>query len=136
MNRKIVRIEHADGWGMFRGGKNQEESRYSLGETDETLEMCELHNSLPTPKIDRGFNLENLGHFEFLEFMEGRFCAYKTLDSFYQWIVKDELEWLLTNYDFKVLLIEVTELLEGDYQVLYKKEHIVNVEDISSLFLD
>jgi hypothetical protein len=135
MNRKIVRVEHADGCGMFRNDKYGK-YRYILGNSDETIKMYELHDSLPTPKRDRGFNLGDLGWGDFDEFMEGRFCAYKTLDSFYQWIVKDELKWLLNNHDFKVLLIEVTELLEGEYQVLYKKENIVNVEDISSLFLD
>jgi hypothetical protein len=135
MIRKLIRIEHTDGFGMFR----RKEDRYRLGECENTNQMYELHTyNFPTPGRDKGLDLNNLSCEDYDKFMEGKFCAFKTLDQFYQWIVKDELTWLLKNHDFKVITIEINDMSiwEGEYQVLYRKEDIINVEDITSLFLD
>jgi hypothetical protein len=139
MNKKIVRVEHADGWGMFRWNRTTSNlPRYVLGVSSETEAMSNLHNDLPTPFRDKGINGGKYTTYDLFDdvIMKDRFCAYKNLESFYQWIVTEELKFLLTNHDFKVLLIEVKEYLEGECQVLYRKEDIVHVEDISSLFLD
>lgn len=139
MNKKIVRVEHADGWGMFRWNRTTSNlPRYVLGVSSETEAMSNLHNDLPTPFRDKGINGGKYSCYDLFDdvIMKDRFCAYKNLESFYQWIVTEELKFLLTNHDFKVLLIEVKEYLEGECQVLYRKEDIVHVEDISSLFLD
>jgi hypothetical protein len=100
--------------------------------------MLKLHGELPVPFKDAGINGGKYINRDVFDdkIMKGRFCAYKNLECFYQWIIKEELKFLLTNHDFKVLLIEVKDYLEGDYQVLFSKEDIVHVEDITSLFLD
>ena len=138
MNKKIVRVEHTDGYGMFRANRAIDSDRYVLGKTSETENMLKLHEELPAPFKDAGINGGKYINTDVFDdkIMKGRFCAYKNLECFYQWIIKEELKFLLTNHDFKVLLIEVKDYLEGDYQVLFSKEDIVHVEDITSLFLD
>lgn len=134
MIRKLIRVEHADGYGMFR----RKEDRYILGKCKNTDQMRELHCDFPTPTKDNGFKYLDLSWEEFDRFMEGKFCAFKTLDQFYQWVIKDELTWLLKNHDFKVITIEIDDkyIWEGEYQVLYRKEDVMYVENITSLFLD
>lgn len=120
MAHTIIRIEHADGWGMFRYKDFDE--RYTIGNCSNTKEMYKLHVKRNDP-FDDGIDLEC-----------NMFCAFESLETFKALVVDCELSWLLYNHDFKVLMLDVTEIKKGKHQVCYKKEHVLQTKDISSFF--
>lgn len=61
------------------------------------------------------------------------YCAFDSLETFNSLVKPEEVNFLLTQ-GFKVISIEVSEVYAGHHQVFYKKEHIISVSDISSLF--
>jgi len=120
MAHTIIRIEHADGYGMYRA-KNWGE-RYTLGDCENTEKMNELHANRKTPYSD-GIKFDN-----------DMFCAFESLETFKALVIDSELSWLLHNHDFKVLMLDVTLIHRGEHQVCYKKEHVLQTKDISSFF--
>ena len=116
----IVRIEHTDGWGMFRWNTATGD-RYTVGDSAETMGMYEKHSVRPTPFADG------------IDRKEDMFCAFETLETFNGLIDKDELKYLFSQ-GFKVLLITVKKYVRGNYQVCYKKQDVLTTTDISSLF--
>lgn len=126
--KTIVRIEHEDGWGMFRNKEN----RYVVGEGNNPImdKLWDRHSTwtinggMPVPSND-GIDM-GLGWKEW-------FCAFKSMEQFNNWVKKDEAKELL-KFNFKILLLEVTEYQEGGNQIVYTKESIVSERDISSLF--
>lgn len=118
----IIRIEHADGWGMFRMAGFPENERYILGDSPETCSMYELHKNRRTPSQDG------------IEISCDMFCAFESLDQFNELIIADELRWLLNNQPYKVLMLDVTNIAKGQHQVCFKKSDIIQSKDISSLF--
>ena len=121
MSHTIIRIEHADGYGMFRTIDCRGD-RYILGASVHTVEMEALHRRRNSPFRDG------------IEFTNDMFCAFDSLETFKQLVIDEELKWLLNNHDFKVLMLDVTEIVKGEHQVCYKKEHVIQIKDISSLF--
>jgi hypothetical protein len=117
----IIRVEHSDGWGMFRYNYDLAK-RYVLGDTKDTEKMHELHLNRNTPFCD-GIRMES-----------DMFCAFDSLDTFNALVIPKELKWLLNNKDFKVLMLDVTDVISGKHQVCYKKEDVLQTKDISSLF--
>ena len=126
----IVRIEHANGYGMFRasdpaannGDYVKPDSIYSIGDSIETELMANKHRQYNTPCED-GINRKN-----------DDFCAFKSMEHFNNVIIKEDLQYLLNNHPYKVLLLTVSKIKEGKDQVCYKKKHIISSQDISSLF--
>lgn len=116
----IIRIEHSDGCGMFRS--NEETGyRYTIGDSKETERMFLIHGARKSP-FGEGF-----------KFRDDMYCAFDSLETFNELVEPEEVQFLLTK-DFKVLMIDVSEMLKGVDQVCYKKEHILQTKDISSLF--
>lgn len=124
--KTIIRIEHKSGHGIFRAvnrlgnyiiDTKKNESKFKL--------LCRRHWNFPTPsrdsKINRFINPEE-------------FCAFKSIEQVQQWITKDEII-ALTKLDFKVLMLDVSECIEGEYQIIYEKKNILQSKDITNLFI-
>lgn len=124
--KTIIRIEHKSGYGIFRAvnrlgnciiDTKKNESKFKL--------LYRRHLDFPTPsrdsKIDRDIETEE-------------FCAFKSIEQVQQWITKDEII-ALTKLDFKVLMLDVSECIEGEYQIIYEKKNILQSKDITNLFI-
>ena len=124
--KTIIRIEHKSGNGIFRAvnrlGNYIIDSK-KVGKTFNKLQI--RHFEFPTPygdsKISRFIN-------------EDEFCAFKSIEQVQQWITKDEII-ALTKLDFKVLMLDVSECIEGEYQIIYEKKNILQSKDITNLFI-
>jgi len=115
---QIVRIEHSDGWGIFRT------QGYRPNVSDLGLDaLIHRHWDFPTPAQE--------GEGEYIR--ENQFCAFKTIEQVQQWIMPDEIRILLEN-DFRVYLLEVSNCIVYEYQCVYEKENIIEQKDISELF--
>lgn len=127
--KTIIRIEHSDGWGMFRSKDND---RWTVGDYSGVKcldELWDRHSSwneggMPLPDND-GIKM----HKEYKEW----FCAFKSMEEFKQWVKPEEIKELIKR-DFKVLLLDVTDFQEGEKQIVYTKESILSAKDISQLF--
>jgi hypothetical protein len=121
--KTVIRIEHSDGWGMFRKNYAVHPSgRYVLGDSPETQQMYELHYNRNTPRDDG------------IKMNDDMYCAFESLDTFNALVIPEELRWLLNNQEFKVLMLDVKKVAVGKHQVCYKKTDILQTKDISSLF--
>lgn len=127
----IIRIEHpSDGLGIFGSREAGELNEYVWGEFIPTFNynpwevgyFMDRHRDFNTPDED-DLSLE----------MGGDFCAYTSIDQIQQWITKDEFTELF-EYGFKVYMLDVSECQIGKHQAIYRKEHILQQKDISSLF--
>jgi hypothetical protein len=116
----IIRIEHEDGYGMSRR-KDWASDKYTIGDSWETIGMLKLHQLMPVI------------HEDIAGFDSTMFCAFSSMESFYKFIITDELKFLI-NKGYSVYAIESSFVLEGDYQVAYKKESIISKKDITDLF--
>lgn len=117
----IIRIEHPNGWGLWR---TQIDGQYLIETASCHDALSDKHYNFPTP-----FHDEGLGKYDTNEF-----CAFKTIDSLQEWV---EPEWMkeIISIGFKVLMIDVSTCRVGEYQILYKKENILQTKDITSLFI-
>lgn len=118
----IIRIEHTTGWGLWRAHLNPFTA--IIEELECFNEVLEKHKNMPTVINDPGLGSRNTDEF----------CAFKSIEEFNQWMDKAWMPELVDN-DFKVLMIDVSECRIGQYQVVFKKEHILQTKDITSLFL-
>ena len=121
--KTIIRIERPDGIGMFRN----DVSVYNIPELN-SLANRHSHGNFPIPYDDT-----KLGELSCYKDDKNWFCAYKSIEQLQQWIKPEEFQYLFNN-DYKLLLLDVTEYQEGEYQILYTKESILNSKDISNLF--
>lgn len=123
----LIRVEHTDGFGMFRYNDDVDEPvrRYMIGDSKETNIIWEKHMNMPTPGND-GIGL-----------CSADFCAFRTMKEFQVFTDKEEIKFLITQHDFKVLVLEVPndKIKVGGHQSCYRKEDVVSTNDISSLFL-
>ncbi len=141
--KTIIRIEHNDGFGMFRknwdnGGRffcvsdTTEGNPFLMSRGVDGWLMDNLWNrhsahsdcGMPTPYSD-GIDLD-------LDDKDW-YCAFKSLEEFSEWVKPKEAD-ALTKLDFKILMLDVTEYQEGEKQVAYTKESISSFKDISGLF--
>ena len=127
MATQILRLEHLDGFGIFRNhDENGNYRDYQLSHTSVDDDICRRHNNLPIPQDDIGIADQ---------FEEGsHFCAYKSISQFYEWIQPNEFK-ELHEHGIRAYLITVSECIIGALQVVYKKEDIISKHDVSSLFL-
>lgn len=126
--KKIIRVEHEDGWGMFIA----KTSRFALAWTDhkKLKPLWERHN---TENPNGGFPIPQTEGLKISKNGKEWFCSFKNIEQFKQWVKDEEVKELL-KLGFKVIQLEVNEWQEGEQQILYTKESIINVEDISHQF--
>jgi hypothetical protein len=116
--KTIVRIEHISVEGIFHSA--------SVNRLSNISEFCDRHARFPTPnrenpKLDMG--------------LKGKewFCAFKSIEQMNEWVTPIEIKELL-GLGCKVLVLDVTEYQEGEYQIIFTKDSIKNSKDISDLF--
>ena len=124
---QIVRVEHEDGYGMFRSSTKP----ICLSNSGDPVlnRLWNRHSTcgdpgMPLPCHD-GIDLDMGG--------KNWYCGFGSMDDFNKWVMPDEAKALI-SYGFKVLLISANEFQIGGHQVVYTKSSITSVEDISSLF--
>lgn len=121
--KRVIRIEHpGDNCGIWRSnGKKGCRKRLHL-KFSFIDDLGKKHNRFPTPAEDFivGFNRDY-------------FCSFKSLPQMKKWI---KMEWLdeMIKFGFRVYMIDVSEYIEGRYQICFMKKHIVKKEDITSIF--
>ena len=64
---------------------------------------------------------------------ENIFCAFKSIDQFQEWVSPQEIKEFI-KMGFEILLIDTSDHIEGMFQIIYYKEDIVQVKDITNLF--
>ena len=118
--KTIVRIEHKNGYGIWQARDTQ--GYHIIDSTTFFSDILARHNNFPTP-LEEG-----------LRRLDNEYCAFKSIPQLEEWVERSWLKELFEN-DFKVLLLEVSNWKEGEYQILFKKEDIISSKDITSLFL-
>lgn len=113
----VVRIER-NGRGFFRPSNKK---IYKLGWYNEI--MCR----------HRDFNIPREDGLDLTQDNKEWFCAYKCLDDLDNWVTEEEVQRLI-NYGFRVYLITVSEFQEGDHQVIFTKEGILEKQDITDSY--
>ena len=117
----ILRVEHhKSGNGILR---SRDKNRKYYSNRPRLRSLIYRHGDFPNP-----FNDRLLGDVNILEF-----CAFKSIDQFQEWVTKGEIK-ILISFGFKIYLIDVSEARIGEYQVLYKKENILQSKDITNMF--
>ena len=124
--KTIIRIEHKSGYGIFRAVNRLGNCIIDSKKAGKTFNKLQIrHFGFPTPHDDSKIN-------RFIQ--DNEFCAFKSIEQVQRWITKDEII-ALTKLDFKVLMLDVSECIEGEYQIIYEKENILQSKDITNLFI-
>lgn len=116
--KQVVRIEHL-GRGFFRPVD------VKLREHYQCKNIFAKHRDFPIPQWDN-INLELNNKYWF--------CGYKSIDELQSWLSSNNIKWLIKK-DFKVILYEVKQFQEGEYQIAFTREGVVSQKDITSLFI-
>lgn len=121
--KTVIRIEHpSDGGGLFRSIKRMFVARCNLFTFHD--ELCLRHNRFNDPWGDG-----------IPEFTYKHHCAFKSLEQLRSWMDDDWMKEIINDHGFRVYMIDLSEWLEGEMQVAYKKSDILQTKDISNLFL-
>lgn len=114
----IFRIENPKSGRGFWTNYNDNDKR-SCWEYSFYNEMCDFHYGMPNPYTDdiNGFN-------------SNYFCAFKTFEDLIYWVKPLWIEELV-KIGFRVYKIQVSDYLVGNHQICYKKEDIIDKEDIT-----
>lgn len=124
----IIRIEHKEsGLGIFqtkgKTGKRDFFGPLSLIEELPLKRLCSRHNEkFPSPCNDLNRYIK-----------DDEFCAFKSIEQVQQWITPREIN-ILTNNDFRILELKVTNYTIGNYQILFYKDSIIKSRDITHIF--
>lgn len=120
----IIRVEHTNGWGLWRARLNNNDNNSIIESLDCFQEILDRHSNMPSVKNDPGLGSRD----------DNEFCAWGSINEFDRWMDRSWIPELVEN-GFKILLIEVSECRVGKYQVVFKKENVLQTKDITSLFL-
>jgi len=114
---QVIRFEHPeDGFGIFLSPHSD-----SKEPGDIIDKFNDKHGEFKLPCED-GLKLNSRW-----------FCAFKSIDQVKQWVTTDEIA-VFKARGFIIWMLEVSEYQQGEYQVIYTKESIINKTDISSIF--
>lgn len=122
-----IRIEHSkSGKGIFTHGLDVDPQIYKEGVDylSNSISFFQRHNKFPSPMGDKKIKRYAA---------ENEFCAFKSLEQLREWVTSKEIREFI-KMGFKVLLLDLTDCIEGDFQIIYCKEDIVQVKDITNLF--
>ena len=122
--RTIIRIEHPrDGNGLFSA---QDENKiYYYKKIPLGRRIQSSFYFFPSPRQDNKIKRNPDSN---------EYCAFLTIADLNQHL-KPEWIYALITAGFKIYAIKVSQYVEGEYQSLFRKEHILQQKDISSLFL-
>lgn len=128
---QAIRIEHEDGQGMFIV-EQCDELGMEIGTRYDKIVGPEF---LPTIRQRHTGVFKGPGRETFADqFISGKhFFAYKSIEQLRQWVFPEEMIQLLDR-GYKVYLLNLSEAIEGEMQIIYMKKDIISKQDISSLF--
>jgi uncharacterized membrane protein len=131
--KQVIRIEHPDdNLGIFRSTRgnisfhscydairkrHNDESKYPNYFRDK-----ELHTQVE--KLEGEYSA--IQHYRF---------AFHSLEVLNEAFTREELIEVIQDLGFKVYILEVSNWIESQYQVIFKPENIVNRKDISFMFI-
>jgi len=116
--KTIIRIQHETGNGLWRTMIEGDFLCTSLSFHDE---LSEKHEDFPTPAQENHF------------LKKEEFCAFKSIEQLQEWIKPNWFKEIM-DLGFRILMIEVSEAITLTYQVMYEKQNITKISDISKLF--
>jgi len=119
--KTVIRIEHESGNGIWQA--RNEENRVIITNLKCYPEISNRHSSIPTPYED-----------DIYAFTESYFCSFKSIPQLEEWV---EREWIkeFVSVGFRVYMLEISNWLEGNYQICFKKSDILSKKDITELFI-
>lgn len=133
---KVVRIEHPfDGLGYFRSLDENEKERNIRHSC--RAEISERHRTNEFPSFYADDEL-------YLKFREDNLScdvidynfAYNSLEQLKAGFTTEEIKECIEKLGFRVLMYTLeSDYYQSTYQVIFKKNKAISVEDISSLFL-
>lgn len=133
MRTNIIRIEHpSDGMGLWRslntGGWSSKIDRHS-----QYFKISKRHSN---PSVFPGLHEDDELQYEAkdVDICDYHF-AFKDLAQLEVALTREELKECIEVLGFQVFMLDVTDYYESSYQIVFKKESIVNKKDISSMFL-
>ena len=128
----LIRIEHPeDGLSVWR---SRDEFDYSkLRGHSKFDDIVDRHcNPKLFPTFDEDYQLKDqISVWD----IENYHFAFKSLEQLKSGFTMSELKELIEDLGFEVLMLTVTDYFESDYQVVFKKESIIQKENISFMFL-
>lgn len=134
MIKQVFRIQHPfDKKGLWRSyGGLEDAIIYQHSKVNEIVERHTLANGFPTPYSDDKLRVEmsrdntNLEMYKF---------AFHSLEQLERALTNEELKEFINKLGFQVLIFDVEDFYESEYQVIYRAGTEKNVKDISSMFL-
>ena len=137
MSKQVIRVEHpADGKGLWQscGCGTRAVIRNHTKFTEINTRHCDS-SRFPTLWEDRTLaeiagNLHDngIGTSDY-------FFAFKSLEQLATALTNDEIKECINVLGFNILMLTVTDYHESDFQVIFKKESIVEKDDITFMFL-
>ncbi len=126
MSITLIRIEGADGLGLYRSNKTKLNLTCYDELPNELVEMKEKHstanpNGMPLPCYD-GLDL--------YQSKKEWFCAFKSLDDFKCWVTEQQAI-ALVGLGFRVFEITVKEYQLGNKQAVFTKESVTRKKNLS-----
>jgi len=135
MNTKAIRIEHPEsGEGLWRA--KTKKGNYVIDKHSQHDRIEERHTNrdkFPTLSQDEEIQ-KKLGEKEIYDTSEYYF-AFLSLDQLKEALTSEELKECINSLGFRVLLLELSDCIASPFQIIFKKEDVLNSEDISFMFL-
>jgi hypothetical protein len=121
--KKFYRIQHPlDGYGIFT---SKALKSFDFPELD--VLICRHLNTFPNPHDDKGIT----------DIFPDEYCAFKSIKQIREVIFPEELDVLINDIGYRVyeLVFDCYDYLEGEYQITFKRENVVEMNDITEAFL-
>lgn len=137
--KTVIRVQDKYGRGMFQFGNESNVGCKSVYDIPSLQKLAERHDEFPTAitddVIDSVIRKPDESIFEVdYENLKWRF-AFKNISQFEEWVLRKEVL-ILKKHGYKVYKIEAETVVESEYQSVYDINSVVNITDITDLFLD
>jgi hypothetical protein len=137
MSKQVIRVEHpADGKGLWQscGCGTKTVIRNHTKFTEIHSRHCDpskfptLWEDKTLAEIAGNLHDNGIGTSDY-------FFAFKSLEQLATALTNDEIKECINVLGFNILMLTVTDYHESDFQVIFKKESIVEKDDITFMFL-
>lgn len=127
VRHNIIRIEHPqDGNGLWNTSKDGVKLISTLKCYKDLSARHMNPSKFPNLWYDPKLNNLSINYIDY-------YFAFKSLAQLEEAVDREWLKEILEN-GWKVLMLDVTDFFESDYQVIFKKSSIISSKDISSIF--
>jgi len=133
MSKQVIRVEHpADGKGLWRSVGDEIGSLINNHTKYEVI--CSRHSDATKfPSLWDDAELYEIA--QTIDDISQYFFAFKSLEQLATALTKDEIKECINDLGFRILMLTVTDYHESNFQVIFKKESIVDKDDITFMFL-